>query len=363
VARTVDGTGGASRARVAAAFAAVYLVWGSTYLAILFALETLPPFLMAGTRFVVAGTAMYLWVRARGAPRPTAANWRATAVVGAFLLLGGNGGVVWAEQRVASGLTALLVATVPLWMVLLEWRGGGARPTGRVWAGIVVGFAGLGILVGPAELLGGGAADPAGAAVLVLASILWAAGSVYSRRAPLPESPLLGTGMEMLAGGALLLAAGTLAGEWGRVELAAVSARSALALLYLILFGSLVGFTAYVWLLRHVEVAKVSTYAYVNPVVAVLLGWALAGEALTARTGAAAAVIVAAVAVITGARRQRDPAAAAPEVPAAPADERTAPERLAAAAPSRGPAARGSFPADRPCASGAGTTDPATPGE
>ena len=290
---------------MAAAFAAVYLVWGSTYLAILFAIETLPPFLMAGARFLVSGAALYAWARARGAPRPTRANWRATAVVGAFLLVGGNGGVTWAEQRVPSGLAALLVATVPLWMVLLDWwRGGGGRPTGRTWAGIAVGFLGLGILVGPAELLGGGAADPLGAGVLVLASVLWAVGSVYSGRAALPDSPLQATGMEMLAGGAMLAVLGSAAGEWGRLDPGAVSPRSLLALAYLIVFGAGVGFTAYIWLLRHVEVAKVSTYAYVNPVVAVFLGWLLAGEQVTARTLAAAAVIVVAVAFITSSSRK-----------------------------------------------------------
>ncbi|HEX7239248.1 MAG TPA: EamA family transporter [Longimicrobiaceae bacterium] len=300
---------GVSRAQVLAAFAAVYLVWGSTYLAILFALETLPPFLMAAARFLVSGAAMYAWMRARGAPRPTPANWRATAVVGAFLLVGGNGGVVWAEQRVASGLAALLVATVPLWMVLLEWWRGGVRPRGRVWTGLVVGFAGLGVLVGPAELLGGGAADPLGAGALVAASLLWACGSVYAKGAPLPSSPLMATGMEMLCGGALLLLLGTVLGEWGRLDVAAVSARSWLALLYLIVFGAGLGFTAYVFLLQHVEVAKVSTYAYVNPLVAVFLGWLLAGEVVTARVLVAAAVIVAAVAFITtaGAKRVEKP--------------------------------------------------------
>ncbi len=303
VPQRASGSGAVSRAQVLAAFAAVYVVWGSTYLAIRFAIETLPPFLMAGARFLASGAALYAWTRAGGAPRPTRLHWRETAVVGAFLLVGGNGGVAWAEQRVPSGLAALLVATVPLWMVLLEWwRSGGVRPGWRTWAGIATGFLGLGILVGPAELLGGGAADGVGAAALVLASILWAVGSVYSRRAALPESPLQATGMEMLAGGALLVLVGSAVGEWGRLDPGAVSGRSLLALAYLVVFGSGLGFTAYVWLLKHVEVAKVSTYAYVNPVVAVFLGWLLAGEAVTARTLAAAAVIVVAVAFITSAK-------------------------------------------------------------
>lgn len=296
--------GEVSRAEVVAAFAAVYVVWGSTYLAIRLAIATIPPFLMAGTRFLVSGAALYAWMRLRGEPRPTAANWRGTAVIGAFLLVGGNGGVAWAEQRVPSGLAALLVATVPLWMVLLEWVRGGTRPAARVWAGLATGFLGLGILVGPADLLGGRAADPVGAGALVLASVLWAIGSVYSRRASLPASPFLATGMEMLAGGTLLVLAGTLAGEWGRFDPGAVTRASALGLAYLIVFGSGLGFTAYIWLLKHVEVARVSTYAYVNPVVAVFLGWAFAGESVSARTGLAAATIVAAVMFITGAGRR-----------------------------------------------------------
>ncbi|HEX7119286.1 MAG TPA: drug/metabolite exporter YedA [Longimicrobiales bacterium] len=288
-----------SRARVLAAFAAVYMIWGSTYLAIRFAIETLPPFLMAGVRFLVAGVVMYVWVRLRGAPRPTRAEWMAATVIGALLLLGGNGAVVWAEQRVPSGVASLLVAIVPVWMVLLEWlRPGGTRPTLGVTAGLVVGFAGLALLVGPGEF-GGGAVDTVGAGVLVLGSLTWAVGSIYSRGAKLPSAPLLGTAMEMLAGGALLILAGLLTGEGSRLTLDAVTPRSVLALLYLIGFGSLIGYTAYVWLLKVSTPARASTYAYVNPVVAVFLGWVLADEPLTPRVLAAAAVIIGAVAVIT----------------------------------------------------------------
>ena len=194
-------SGRAPRGLVVMNFAAVYLVWGSTYLAIRYAVETIPPFLMAGTRFLISGAILYLWTRSRGEARPVRANWRAAAIIGFFLLVGGNGGVVWAEQRVPSGLTALLVASVPLWVVLLEWAGGAQRPTGRVWLGIAIGFVGLGILVGPSEVLGGNSVDGWGAAALVGASVTWAIGSVASRRVDLPRSPLLGTGMEMLTGG------------------------------------------------------------------------------------------------------------------------------------------------------------------
>jgi drug/metabolite transporter (DMT)-like permease len=318
--------GGASRWQLAAAFAAVYIVWGSTYLAILFALETLPPFWMAAARFLLAGGLLYAWARWRGAPPPTRVHWRGAAVVGALLLLGGNGGVVWAEQRVPSGLAALLVATVPLWMVLLDGAGRGwRRPPLQVLMGIGIGLVGVGLLVGSGRVAGGQAVDPLGAGVLVLASLSWASGSLYARRAPLPSSPLLGTAMEMIGGGLCLAVAGLIAGEHQRLDLAAASPKSLLAVVYLVVFGSLVGFTAYVFLLRHTRPALVATYAYVNPVVAVLLGWALADEPLTARTLLAGAVIVGAVVLITT-HRQRPGAAAATdgqpavaEVPARPA--------------------------------------------
>jgi drug/metabolite transporter (DMT)-like permease len=301
--------------RVILAFAAVYLIWGSTYLAIRFAIETLPPFLMAGARFLVSGTILYLWARRRH-PVPSRTNWRAAALIGALLLLIGNGGVVWAEQRIPSGLAALLVAVEPLWVVLLVWARG-TPPGGRVLAGLAVGFTGLFLLISPGEVLGGGAVDMLGAAVVVFAALSWAAGSVYAQRAPLPESPLLSTGMQMLAGGSLLLLAGTATGEWNRLDLAGATLRSWLALGYLIVFGALVAFSAYSWLVRNVEPSKVATYAYVNPVVAVLLGWLLASEPLSVRTGVAAAVIVGAVAFITTA--PRSDSGPQPQPPAQPA--------------------------------------------
>jgi len=284
---------------VLAAFVALYIIWGSTYLAILFAIETIPPFLMAGIRFLVAGSILYVWGRARGAARPVRREWVAASVVGGLLLLGGNGAVVWAEQRVPSGAAALLVATVPLWMVVLDWlRPGGVRPTGRVVLGLAVGFAGLGLLVGPSDL-GGGSIDVIGALVLVIGSLSWASGSIYARGAKLPSSPLLVNGMEMLAGGVLLVLAGLVTGEASALNLAAVSGRSLAALAYLVVFGSLIGYSAYTYLLGATTPARVSTYAYVNPVVAVFLGWALAGEPLTPRVLVATAVILGAVALIT----------------------------------------------------------------
>jgi drug/metabolite transporter (DMT)-like permease len=295
-----------SRVAAMSAFAILYVVWGSTYLAILFAIETLPPFLMASLRFFIAGSLLYAWSRSvSGAAAPSLAQWRAAAIVGVLLLVGGNGLVVWSEQRIASGVAALLVGTVPCFMVLLDWlRPGGVRPSGRVVAGLVLGLLGLLWLVGPDSVMGGGRADLVGAGALVLASFSWAYGSIYSRQASLPSSPFLTTAMQMLAASAGLLVVAIAFGEPWQFSVAAVSLRSILSLAYLVVFGSIMAFSAYVWLLRVSTPARVSTYAYVNPVVAVLLGAAFAGEALTVRMLVAAAVIVSGVALITLAPRR-----------------------------------------------------------
>ena len=299
----------ASRGAIVANFAAVYLVWGSTYLAIRFAIETLPPLLMAGARFIVAGALLFLWTMRPGAKRdPGVARLTLSqivwgAIVGALLLVGGNGAVVWGEQRVPSGIVSLLVAVVPIWMVLLDWaRRGGKRPTPMVVAGLVTGVVGLVILVGPASV-GVHAIDRVGAAVVLCGSLSWAVGSILSKSSRLPRSPIVATAVEMLAGGVLLVVVGLAGGELASWSPAAVTARSIAAWAYLVVFGSLVGFTAYIWLLGKVSAARVATYAYVNPIVAVFLGWALAGEPISARTMAAAAVIVAAVAMITAGRK------------------------------------------------------------
>ena len=292
---------GASPLKIALALGTVYILWGSTYLAIRFAIETLPPFWMAGVRFLISGALLYGWARWRGAPRPVRVHWRSAALIGGLLLVGGNGGVVWSEQRLDSGVAALLVSTVPLWMVLFEWlRKDGTRPTLGVVAGLALGFTGLVMLVRP----GGGSLDAVGVAVLLLSCVSWAWGSLRSRHVPLPESPLMATGMEMLAGGALLMVLGLLTGEAGRLDLAGASLKSGLALAYLVVFGAL-GFTAYIWLLRVTSPALVSTYAYVNPVVAVVLGALLADERLTWTSLIGGAVTLVAVFLVVSEQSQR----------------------------------------------------------
>jgi len=290
----------ASRAHVLAAFAIVYIVWGSTYLAIRYAVETIPPFLMVGTRFIVSGVLLYTWARLRGDQRPTAAQWRDATIVGILMLCLGNGAVSWAEQRVPSGLAALLVAVVPLWMVLLDWlRPHGARPRVLVIVGVVVGLAGLFVLIGPDSLSGHGAVDLVGAIVLIAGSLAWAAGSIYTRYGTVPESAVMSTGVQMIGGSAALLIVGVARGELAMLHPAQISAHSWEGWIYLVTFGSLLGFTAYIYLLQNVSPAKASTYAYVNPLVAVLLGWAIAGETVTTRSLAAAAIILGGVAMIT----------------------------------------------------------------
>jgi drug/metabolite transporter (DMT)-like permease len=289
-----------SRSRVLAAFAAVYIVWGSTYLAIRYAVMTIPPFLMAGGRFLISGALLYAWARSRGAPKPTRLEWRDATIAGALMLFAGNGAVGWAEQRLTSGLAALIVAVVPLWMVVFDWlRPKGTRPGWSTMLGVVVGLAGLIVLVGPNTVLGHGDVDAAATFVLMIGSMTWAAGSIFNRYSARPESSAMATGMQMLGGGVVLVVAAAVFGEMRGFTLAGVSRESWIGWLYLVTFGSLIGFTAYIYLLKAVTPAKASTYAYVNPVVAVFLGWAIAHEAVTPRMMAGAAIILGAVAVIT----------------------------------------------------------------
>jgi drug/metabolite transporter (DMT)-like permease len=290
---------GRRRPGLIAAFAAIYSIWGSTYLAIRFAIETLPPFLMTGIRFLTAGFLLYGWTRLRGAPRPERSHWVVAALVGMAMLAFGVGGVSWAELRVPSGAAALIVAVGPLWMVLIDWLFyGGPRPDRDTMLGILLGFAGVAVLIGPEQLAGAGRIDLAGTGVILMGTLAWSFASLYTRKGHLPDSPSQATGMEMLAGGVILLLVGTAFGEWRALELAAVSLRSLLALAYLTVFGSIIALSAYLWLLKVSTPARVITHAYVNPIVAVFLGWALAAESLSPRVLVASGVIIAGVLVI-----------------------------------------------------------------
>jgi drug/metabolite transporter (DMT)-like permease len=292
-----------SRTRLLLAFAAVYVVWGSTYLFIRIAVGSMPPVLMGGARMVSAGAILFVAARLLGAEPPEHRHWAPMALIGTLLFLFGNGAVVWAARRVPSGLEAVVVASVPLWTVVLDWlRPGGVRPAGLTWLGIALGLAGIVLLVDPGSMHATGAVDPLSAAVLVIGSLGWASGSLLSRHLPSPRSPLIATALQMLCGGAVMIVAAVLLGEGRTLHPAAITTGAWLSFAYLVLIGSLLGFTAYVWLLRNTTPALATTYAYVNPVVALALGWAFAGERLTARSAIAAAVIVAAVAIITIAR-------------------------------------------------------------
>lgn len=301
----------ASTALIVLAFSAVYVIWGSTYLAIKYAIDTLPPFMMAATRFLTAGAILFTWAKLRGATvgsdeRRASTQWRRAFIIGGLLLLGGNGGLTWSERYLSSGLAALLVATEPLWVVMFNWISGAKRPSAKVWLGLFIGLTGVGVLV--SGTFGGNHVGTTmsliGAGVVVLSSMSWAGGSVFSIHRPVQTAPALASGMQMLCGGSLLLLMSLITGEFSRLDLKHASWVSLGALLYLTVFGSIVVFTAYIFLLRNVSPARAATYAYVNPVVAVLLGWAIAGETLTLRTIAGAAIIVGSVVLITTCDKQ-----------------------------------------------------------
>jgi drug/metabolite transporter (DMT)-like permease len=298
----------APRGMVAAAFAAVYLIWGATYLGIRYAIETIPPFFMGGGRFVLAGLALFIYLRIKGTPIPPRVHWINAAIVGALLFGVGNGGVNWAEQKVPSSRAALMIAATPFWFALMDWfRPKGVRPHFQTLIGILVGFSGMVLLAGWRGNLHQDAIDHAGTMALMLATICWAAGSLYARYTPKPENPLMGVALQMILGGAILFLMGLAGGETAKFAWSNVSARSALAFAFLTLIGSLIGFTAYSWLLKVTTPARVSTYAYVNPVIAVFLGWAIGGETLTTRMLWAAAVILLGVVIITTRRTPAEP--------------------------------------------------------
>jgi drug/metabolite transporter (DMT)-like permease len=303
-----------------AAFAAVYIIWGSTYLAIKYAIETLPTFLMAGVRFGVAGAILYGWARISGNyERPTRMQWRTSFIIGALLLGIGNGGVVFAEHYLSSSVTALLIATTPFWIVVLGWAFmGTGRPNYKMVTGLAVGFIGVILLILGRSSSDGGIGSNGqwiGIVAILAAQLAWAAGSLYGARASATKSAIQAAGMQMLAGGAILLGIGTLVGEWSSFDPSKVSATSSFALGYLILFGAIVAFTAYSWLLKNASPAKVSTYAYVNPAIAVVLGWLIAGETMTGQMLLGAAVVVVSVALVTVNKKEKtDDKAAVEEI-------------------------------------------------
>ena len=302
----------ARQAALLLAFATVYVCWGSTYLAIRLAVATWPPLLMAGVRFIVAGGTLYAFLRARGVPAPAPRHWGSAFIVGGLLLAVGNGSVCWAEQWVPSSVAALIIASTPLWMTLLPWLARRAPPPSPlVLLGVLLGLAGVGILLGGRfTASAAGAVTSAGprwaTAVLIAATLSWAVGSLWSRRLPSSASPFLATAMQMLAAGPLLLAGSVARGELHHVAMAMAAPVPLLAILFLVVFGSIAGFGSYVWLLRNTSPTRASTYAFVNPLIAVLLGWAVADETLGPRTFAASALIVSSVAaVVLGSSRRR----------------------------------------------------------
>lgn len=291
---------GPSRLKLWAAFAALYVLWGSNFLAIRYAAEAMPPFLMMAVRCLIAGAILFAWAWFRDGERPAPGQWGSAAAVGTLLFLGCHGLLAWAEQTIPSGVAALVMATTPVWLALLDWGAGGARPTTRAVSGLALGLLGLVFLVGPSPDQG----TPVALLVLVLSAFAWAAGSILSRRLALPKSLVLASGMQLLAGGVALSAVGILLGEWTRVDASVLAPRALGGFAYMVVVSSLVGFTAYTWLLRVAPPAQVGTYAFVNPMVALFVGWAIGGETVSAATLGASAVIVAGVAlIVTGGRR------------------------------------------------------------
>lgn len=302
------------------AFITVYIFWGSTYLGIRYGVETIPPLLMSGTRHFAAGVFLYIVSRARGAEKPTPRQWMSAALVGFMLLLCSNGTLAITEKVLPSSIAALLVATVSLWMVIIEWlRPGGVRPTLRIISGLVFGFLGVIFLVSPRVPFLQASPErvnPIAATALIFASLIWAAGSVTSRHVDLPRSALLSASMYALTGGAMLWIAAAVTGEASHLHFVEISARSWLGMLYLAVFGSVVGLTAYTYLLKHAAPSRVATYAYVNPLVAVFLGWAIAGEKITAQVLVSTLVIIFSVMlVITAPHSPESQDLAQPSIP------------------------------------------------
>ncbi len=315
-----DAQAASSARKKALAFAMVYLFWGSTFLGVRYAVETIPPLLAVGARQILAGIILFPLALLRNKEKPALRHWLSGALVGGLLIAGGNGSIAWAESRqTPTNITAILVATVPLFMAILDWlRPGGTKPTARIIVALAVGLAGVGLLVSPSDPFLHTATDavsPICAVVLFAGSICWAIGSISSRHLKLPRSPLLGTSIFAITGGAIVSLLGLALGEGKQLNFYHVSTQSLLATLYLAIFGSIVGLSAYTYLLRVAPAARVATYAYVNPVVAVILGWWLAGESLTARMIVAAAIILSAVALVVTAPHPPEESTGQPIVP------------------------------------------------
>ncbi len=313
---TTDSPRHAPLGLVIAAFAVVYVIWGSTYLGIRYAVESIPPFLMAGSRHLAAGLLLFAFAISRGAKRPSLLEWRDAAIAGTLMLVIGNGGVTWAEQLIPSGIAALLVALTPVWMVLIDWaRPGGVRPRLLVGVGLAVGLAGV-IVLARKQMVGTSSAYGWGVAALLAASICWALGSVFNRTARKPESAFLGVALQMITGGGILFVISLLQGEAKQFSFAQVTALSFWSWLYLTIAGSLVAYTAYVWLLQVSTPARVATYAYVNPLIAVLLGCTIGREVFSPEIYLAGGLIIVAVVLVLrgGAKPATAPVSVAPKL-------------------------------------------------
>jgi drug/metabolite transporter (DMT)-like permease len=282
------------------AFSAIYILWGSTYLANKYAIETIPPIIVSGLRFLIAGTILYAIERPKVKIKPKWAHWKESLIIGFLMLSIGNGGIVWAQKKVPSGLTALLVSSTPIWLIIIDWlRPNGVKPKKWVIFGIILGFTGIAFLISPDKYSGENSIDFLGFSMLLIASIAWASGTMYSRHAHIMESPFLSISMHMLCGGTILILFSLIIGDFQNFNPWEISIHSIIAVSYLVVAGSLLGFTAYLWLMRKKPPVLVSTNSFINPVVAIFIGWAIAGEIVTLKMLIASVIIIISVIVIT----------------------------------------------------------------
>lgn len=288
------------------AFATIYIVWGTTYLAMRIAVETIPPFMMAGVRFLLAGGVTFLFLKLRRSKMPTMEQWKNGAIVGLFLMVGGNGLVCWAEQEIPSGIAALVVASMPMWMCIFDWLlFKGTRPGGFAVVGLLMGFVGIGLLFGPSIYSDDAASlDLLSLLVLMCAPIFWSIGSLYSRKVDMPKNAFMSTSVQFITGGTILMIGSLILGEWWSFQPGKVSGESVLAMLYLAVFGSIIALSTYVWLLKQTTPSRVSTYTYVNPIIAVFLGWLILDEKITTQTIIAICIIVGSVVLVVVSRSQ-----------------------------------------------------------